>query len=335
VVKPDNEERRIAMFKDNKLRLLLDLIGFSRLGANDDPDATWIIPSSLTSTELQEAIDLIRKYEFDPPTYQDGKGPEAMLRSKTAAARRKVDWDDDSDGIDRESEVDHGEYTAGGPTVRKADDANRKVLKRRRRLRTPVEPDDEEIERRVRARRKKEAEKSTELVHDSDDEDWDADKEAEFYAREEALRAQNFAAFKKSLAMGSTELAFAKKRKAEEATHENRKKRKTPLPKKVGPFDLDDSDDSEAVGNNGSGSSRAQSTEAGAILDVDSEDEATDTPLSSQHAPFPSSITPTIAKEQDVVMMDADDDDDDDSPVVRRSTTRKTRAGFVVDSDSE
>jgi replication fork protection complex subunit Tof1/Swi1 len=59
------------MFKDNKLRLLMTLVGFSRLGEAHDPDATWIIPPSFTSEELQLAIDLTRKYEFDPPTYED------------------------------------------------------------------------------------------------------------------------------------------------------------------------------------------------------------------------------------------------------------------------
>jgi hypothetical protein len=91
------------MFKDNKLRLLMTLVGFSRLGEVHDPDATWIIPHSLTSEQLQQAIDLIRKYEFDPPVYEDGKQPEDLLRSKTSAARRstrRVDFDDDDDNED-------------------------------------------------------------------------------------------------------------------------------------------------------------------------------------------------------------------------------------------
>ena len=122
------------MFKDNKLRLLLNLVGFERLGAREDPDATWVIPSTLTSHDLQESIDLIRKYEFDPPTYDDGKGPEDMLRSKAAAARRstrRVDWDDSDDGIDHDSDQDRGEYALDEPTARKADGTGKKVLKRR------------------------------------------------------------------------------------------------------------------------------------------------------------------------------------------------------------
>ncbi|KAF2687425.1 topoisomerase 1-associated factor 1 [Lentithecium fluviatile CBS 122367] len=344
MVKPDNEERHVGLFKDNKLRLLLDLVGFTRLGANDDPEATWIIPSNLTSTELQEALDLIRKYEFDPPTYEDGKGPEAMLRYKAAVARRserKVDWDDDSDGIDHESQEDPGEYAPGGPTARKADGANRNVLKRRRRARTPVELDDEEKELRAQAKRKKQLEKKRELskffVHDSDDDDWDEEEDAAFFAQEEAIRAQTMAAFKKTLALVSTELASAKKRKAEDPTVESSKRRKTPPRRKAGPFDTDESDDGADAGHDEStSSSRAQSTEARDILGVDSEDEATDTPLSSQHAPPVEESTPIITRERDVVMVDPDDDEDeDDLPVVRRPTARRMKAGFVIDSDSE
>ena len=351
MVKPDNEERRVAMFKDNKLRLLLGLVGFDRLGANDDPDATWIIPSSLTSAELQEAIDLIRKYEFDPPTYGDGKGPEAMLRSKAAASRRaaqKVDFDDDSDGIDPDANEDHGEYAADGPTARKADGAKKKVLKRGLRARTPVELDDEETERRAQARRKKELErqkkeKSTMFVHDSDDEDWDDERDADFFAREEAIRAHTVAAFMRSGGLSNTDLASGKKRKADDPTPEKSKRRKTPPRRKANPFESDESEDGEDEGNDESaGSSRAQSTEARVMPDDDSEDEATDTPLSSQHAPLLKDSTLIIGKEPDVIMRDADavededeDEDEDVAPAVRRTAGRRMRAGFVIDSDSE
>ncbi|KAF1959839.1 timeless-domain-containing protein [Byssothecium circinans] len=326
LIKPDNEERHIAMFKDNKLRLLMNLVGFTRLGAHDDPEATWIIPSSLTSAELQEAVDLIRKFEFDPPIYEDGKGPEDMLRSKAAAARRsarRVDFDDDSDGIDHDSEEDRGEYAADGPTARKGDGTARKKLKRRR-AHTPVELNDEEREQRALARRQKDLEKqqkikSTMFVHDSDDED-DEERDAEFFAREEALRMNTNAAIKKTLALGTMETS-SKKRKADENSEEVPKRRKTP-PKRKGPFDSDESEDEEAEND----SSRTQSVEPRTVLD-ESENEATDTPLSSQ---------PALVKGQDVVMVDADDnEEEDDARVVRRPAARNTRAGFIIDSDSE
>ncbi|KAH4939216.1 topoisomerase 1-associated factor 1 [Parastagonospora nodorum] len=349
LVKPDSEERRLAMFKDNKLRLLMTLVGFSRLGEAHDPDATWIIPSAFTSTDLEFAIDLLRKYEFDPPTYEDGKGPEDLIRNKASAARRstrRVDFDDDDEEAENAVEEDHGEYRAGKATERKPD-GERKKLKRRQRVGTPVELDDEEKDGRAEARRKKELEKfakqkSTEFVHDSDEED-DDDKDMEFFRREEALRTEIMKAFGKSLTAGSTETATSKKRKAEDSTSRT-KRRKTPPKRKAQPFaDSDDSD--EDVQDAATPSSRAPSLSARDMIHDESEveDEATDTPLSSQHAngvhesdeDTTTGATASITvKSQDVVMADDDDEEDEATPVARRPMARK-RGAFIVDSDSE
>ncbi|OWY47502.1 timeless-like protein [Alternaria alternata] len=344
-IKHDTEERRIAMFKDNKLRLLMNLVGFERLGEHHDPDAAWIIPSSLTSTQLQEAIDLIRKFEFDPPTYEDGKAPEDLLRSKAAAARRstrRAEFDDDSDGIDRDlEEEDHGEYAKGGPTTRDADtDVPRKTLKRRRRQKTPVELDEEEQDRRAEARRKKEIEGKAKAlskmyVYDSGDEDWDAEEHAAFFAREEAIREENRKVLKKSLVLGTVEPAVSvgKKRKADATVKKSKRSKKKAL--------FEDSDDDMED---------AESTQAASVTE-DNEDEdedgegTTDTPLSSQNAnamtaesdtDTPRKPASSSAKAVDTAMADADtDDDEDDAPVARRAAPRNTRAGFVIDSDSE
>ncbi|PVI06182.1 timeless-domain-containing protein [Periconia macrospinosa] len=322
-VKPDNEERRIALFKDNKLRLLMKLVGWTRLGAHDDPEASWVIPPSLTSTDLQESINLIRKFEFEPPIYEDGKGPEDMLRSKAARrSTRRAEFDDDSDGTDNGLDEDRGEYAVDGPMARKGDGTARKKPKGRRRARTPVELDEEERELRAQARREKELEKqqkvkSTMFVHDSDDED-DEERDAEFFAREEALRAQTNAVIKRSLALSELETASSKKRKADGTSNGQPKKRKTPPRRKAGPFDTDDSEE-----------------ETEDVLADRSEQEATDTPLSSQHASA-DQVADTTEKDEDVAMKDVEDDDgDDDAPVVRRPGARNTRAGFIIDSDSE
>lgn len=326
----------------------MSLVGFSRLGEAHDPDATWLVPSSLTSSQLQETIDLIRKFEFAPPTYEDGKSPEELIRSKAAGAHRstrRVEFDDDDEGIDNDTEEDRGEYGPSEPTARRPDGA-RKKLTRRRRERTPVELDDEEKDRRAEARRKKEIEKqtkawlSTELVHDSDDED-DAEKDAAFFAREQALREN---AFSNPFTMGGAESATSKKRKAEETTKKS-KRQKTPPKKKRQPFDDSDDDGDEDMADVRSASSRATSESARHIINDDSEEEATDTPLSSQHAGAahtsegdtpqkPTASAPT--KSLDVSMADPDDDDEEDeAPVVRRPLARNTRAGFIFDSDSE
>lgn len=333
------------MFKDNKLRLLMTLVGCSRLGEAHDADATWIIPSSFTSEDLKQAIDWIHKYEFDPPTYEDGKGPETLVRSKASAARRstrRVDFDDDEDDAENASEEDHGEYAADAPTARKPD-GERKKLKRRQRVRTPVELDEEEQDRRAEARRKKELEKmakekSTIFVHDSDDED-DEERDAAFFAREEALRQDMIKALGKSLAVASIEPAASKKRKAEESASTT-KRRKTPPKRKAQPFADSDEDSDEDVGDAASASSRAASLEARDVLHIDSGDEATDTPLSSQHAQAvhesdeETPMKSSMRKDQDVAMADDGDEDEEDVPVMRRPVGRTKRAVFD-DSDSE
>lgn len=337
------------MFKDNKLRLLMNLVGFIRLGEHHDPDASWIISSDLTSTQLQEGLDSIRKFEFDPPVYEDGKAPEDLLRSKASAARRStrnVDFDDDSDGADQQSE-DHGAYGPGGPTVRKSDEP-RKKLTRRRRARTPVELDDEEKDRRAEARRLKELEKRAKekseiWVHDSDDEDWDAEKDAAFFAREEAIRAETLNAFKKSLALGAAKPATSRKRKATKSAEQS-KRRKTPLERKTLFADSDDEEDQPMEDPESSG---AASEENGVDNDNDdSEEETTDTPLSSQHAgaaiasdadtPRKSSIDVVTTK--DATMEDAHEDEEEEDDIVpaqRRPAARNLKAGFVIESDSE
>ncbi|KAF2267918.1 timeless-domain-containing protein [Lojkania enalia] len=339
LVKPDNEERRVALFKDNKLRLLMSLIGFTRLGIDNDPDATWVVSSSLTSAELQEAIDLIRKFEFDPPVYDDGKTAEDFIRSKAAITRRsthKVDFDDESDSIDHDSEDDRGEYAIDGPTSRKSD--TRKMLRRRRRERTPLELDDEERDRRANVRRQKELEKqrkvkSTMFVHDSDDEDWDEERDKAFFENEEAIRESAILQYKESLALGSMEFA-SNKRKAEESEMRNNKKRKSSPRHKAGPFYTGESEGEEE--DTLQVSSQASSEEAGDVLGGESGAEATDTPLSSQHADVVQTSDDEAAsnKKHDVIMADADDNEDDATPVVRRAAT-KMRAGFIIDSDSE
>jgi replication fork protection complex subunit Tof1/Swi1 len=339
------------MFKDNKLRLLMTLVGFARLGEAHDPDATWIIPPLFTSADLLQAIDLIRKYEFDPPSYEDGKTPEDLLRSKASAARRstrRVDFDDDDDeeGTGNISGEDHGEYAADAPTARKPD-GERKKLKRRQRVHTPVELDDEEKDRRAAARRKKELEKlakekSTIFVHDSDDED-DAERDAEFFAREEALRQEMTKALGKSLVLGSIEPATSKKRKAEIPASES-KRRKTPPKRKAQPFADSNDDSDEDMGDAPSVSSRATSLQAQDVLEVESADETTDTPLSSQHAagahesdedtPMKTMPSSTAKSRKVALALDSDDEDDDeDVPVVRRQAARNPRA--IFDDDSE
>jgi replication fork protection complex subunit Tof1/Swi1 len=349
-VKPDNSERRVAIFKDNKLRLLMKLAGFDRLGEPEDPDASWIIPSSISAAKLEDTLKLIGQFEFAPPIYDDEKSAQDFLRSKAAAERtapkRRTAFDDDpegSDGIDYEEEF---EFAAGGPTARKSDVLDKlKKTRRKRNKRAESEglnDDDSAMERKKKheARRLADLEKRRKIksdvfIHDSDEET-DEERDRQFFAREEETRRNAGRSIMKALEKaeknGARDVVVGKKRKSDAAakvSKKSTKKRKT-----SGSSSEDDEDEtgSKDIDDIIEISSEASSSDSDSDVESNNGGEATDTPISSQ-LQAPSPTISTSKSVGDVSMVDAADDSEDDAPVVRQPTKR--RAGFVVDSDSD
>ncbi|MCJ1401484.1 Topoisomerase 1-associated factor 1 [Xylographa trunciseda] len=237
IVKPDNDERKLAMFKDNKLRLLMTLAGFEHIGPDDDPDCTWVVPSDLTCTQLQKTCDMIEKSQSDPITQYGSEDPtpvEEMLRRKTVI-RPRAEFDDDSegDGLATDGEEEFL-FPAGGPTNRKSDAlAELKEKRRKRRVdhTSDVEVDDEARNAKREARALAELEKrrklkSDVLVHDSDDED-DEERDREFFAREaERRKGQSLKVLEalKSAEEDGSDTSIGKKRKRREESNQERKK---------------------------------------------------------------------------------------------------------------
>ncbi|KAI4283622.1 MAG: hypothetical protein L6R38_002042 [Xanthoria sp. 2 TBL-2021] len=207
-VTPDTEERRIAIFKDAKLRLLMTLAGFERLGIDDEPDATWIIPSAVTARQLHETYEVIEKHRNDPVMEYGEEDPmtaDEMLRRKPTEKVRRAAYDDDlsgDDGIVSDGNDDDLLFPARGPTdtgPRTAAAALEKLRQKRRRRRTKPTSDiedgaggldDETLEHRRKVReakdlKKREMFKSAEFVYDSDD---DPEADRLFFEREESRR---------------------------------------------------------------------------------------------------------------------------------------------------
>ena len=360
VVKPDNEERRIAMFKDNKLRLLMSLAGFERIGEVDDIDASWIIPSSLTSAALRETAAWIAKHRMDPITQYGEEGSvqaEELLRRKAAPRPPRAEFDDDSEGLG-----DLGEevflFPAGGPTARKSTALDELKKRRRKRRRSITEDDDGLDEEAIAARRKarlvadiekRRKIKSTEFVHESDDAD-DEDGDREFFANEGARRRGQASEISRALHAESVHDASSKKRKRKETDSRRQKKTKSSDTEssdassgdEAGPFVEDD------LIISGGSSSPAPRIEIGS-----SEDEASETPLSSQTdlqmAPdeLPKSCfeqatesASALDKEVGVGLNGGEDDEDSDTiPQAPRSTQDRqrgrTRLMVLDDSDDE
>jgi len=345
VVVPDNDERKTATFKDKHLRLLLKTLSFQRLGMTDDPDASWTVPSNLTADQLEESLDLIRKFEFDLPVYEEGKSAETFIRNASAARRNAYAKEgSDSDG---DSEIDESLFVPGGPTMRDVDNPEDRPRKKRTLKRKGGEITEEERRRRADDKKKREREKdakvkSTLFVTESDDED-DDDRDAEFFRIEAARRGKAVGAIKEALMQGRTghgeDVAedtrpASNKRKSVGNAEKTSKRRKT--------IDLDDDDDMSDIADeplivNDRGSSEDQESEREESSDAEQDPE--ETPHSSQSKEAPAEKTPVVLSEtsgnKGPFQLDSDDEEDD-VPVIKSMRRRSGRAPIVIeDDDSE
>ncbi|CAJ2507928.1 Uu.00g091140.m01.CDS01 [Anthostomella pinea] len=328
-VRPDDDARRVAMFKNSHLRLLMKLVGIERLAPTLDEttESAWVVPSNLTAEQLQDSLDMINKAEFDPPTFENGALAQDQLRRKTAP-RKKATFDDDEGGEDDDDEM---LFPAGGPTARKVADGfldkPKKTRRRRRRRNSDAEElTEEQLEEKKQARKERETAKAKKFkselfVHASDDESDDGERWAEFYANEEKIR-QHTNAIAKKLSK-PTALKPVEKRKAVVLVSD----------------DSDNDDDLILTQeSNGKGGEEDESDASG----------TDNTPLSSSpHAGSLSSAKRRrVSKEPSPAAAPAepadvdkgmDDADDEDLPASKPSQRRRPRgrAGFLVDSSDE
>lgn len=349
------------MFKNGYLRLLLSLIGFQRPLENDDPDASWTIPPTLSADQLQQALDLIKKFEFSPPSFDDGKEAADHVRRKSAGAGwRRAVFDDEGDGINDDEDDEELLFPAGGPTAMKKSNALKELKKIRRRRRkegTEESEDkgltDEQLRARRDARRQRELEKTRKIksglfVHDSDEAS-DEERDKAFFEAEEKLRQRSKIQIMKELlhvgeAKTKTAAARMKKRQSSAMSADSddddilmaRRKRQ------FSAISIGSDDDEEAAPASGRSSSPARDN----IL-AESEEEATDTPMSSPHirpsqqkrrkmssddvAASPDRSTNTKSASSDVPMSD----NDEDALPVAKPARQRVRAGFIVDSSDE
>jgi replication fork protection complex subunit Tof1/Swi1 len=359
VVKPDNDTRRIATFKNGHLRLLMKLVGLRRVGDDDDPEASWTVPSSLSADQLKEALSLIQKSEFSPPTFDDGEEAGDFIRRKSAetAARKKAVFDDEDDDLDDNDEEEFL-FPAGGPTAMKKSDALKALKKSRRRRKKESSEDegtgltDEQLEARAEARRQRELEKNRKIksdlyVHDSDEEP-DENRDRVFFEQEEKIRERAKITIMKELLnvgkdKGSTK-SKSKKRQSdaisadEDDEDEDDLADIRPRKRQSSVISVDSDGDGHATG-------RSSSVARDNILDK-SDKEATDTPLSSPHTQTTKSkrrkvsgddeeATPATIEPTKSDAMEIDDDDDEDVAPVSRPIRQRTRGGFIVDSSDE
>ncbi|QIW95157.1 hypothetical protein AMS68_000675 [Peltaster fructicola] len=334
VLSPGSEERKLSLFKDKHLRLLMSTIGFDRLGIAEDVDAQWFVPSSLSVDQLKASLEQVQKAEFDPPSFDDGKSALDMIRNKTTILPRTSD---DAPGfIEDDSEIGSNDEAMFPPNMREkrkrtADGAE---PKKRRRL-TKRDDEDEslsDIERRAELRRQREREKSakikSKLFITESDEESDAEADAEFFRLEEERRQKMRGVISNALLTQTTkEKGRMNTKRVEEepdsdegSASDDTVDEAVPAVQSRRPlFEALSSDESDLEDIDGSADETTQGNDASSSTSVD-----------AAHA----SALKTISNN---IRIATREDDDDELPVMKQPTRLATRrAGFVLDdSDSE
>jgi replication fork protection complex subunit Tof1/Swi1 len=347
-VRPTSEDIKTAMFKNGRLRLLMSLVAFERLGDEDVLGATWTVPANITADNLAKSKAAIEQYEQTPWQAADAnEDAEDMIRRRKKA---KTSYHDDEDAP-RDAFIDNSEgeeeFLFPDNPRRKSKDILKELKARRKRKRgSDDEGDevDEEAAARRRAARDAAARdrrlkiKSEAYIRDSDDES-DTEKDRVFFEQEEELRKK-------------TADDHVRKQRAfvsEQSGKTKGKGKKAAISQTQEP--QHDSDDDVLMGGVNDDLNETGSSQPRRKSDTEDESAEEDTPFSS-----PSSATANLrhggsdklalremAQPRTVsdnvsakaVVSATTNDSDGDEDVVPTTRRRQIRGGFLVDSDDE
>ncbi|KAJ5935633.1 hypothetical protein N7466_005180 [Penicillium verhagenii] len=350
-VKARDEFCQNAMFSNAKLRLLMGVIGFERIGLEDVFGASWVIPPNLTSSDLRDAISNISQTLVNPMPEGSTEDPRTLLARKNISARNSearelvdVNFGSESEGEDN---VPDGFLFPPNPRSKSnaLDDLKKKRKKKKTKMASEHEPlDDETLEARRESRltnslARQQKIKSDLYIHPSDEES-DAEADAEFFRLEEERRAAQAENVKKAVLTGVVENSIAKgKKKAttrkrqsdtgvSTAAEPKRRRRGSSSAESAGDSDGDDDilmADLEAQS--------PQSPQEASTIHGPQDNK--DTPLTSAEDEMDFDEDFAISRNRDLkpsVQEDDADEDEEEAPVV---SSRRRVGGFVIDSDSE
>ncbi|KAK7417993.1 Topoisomerase 1-associated factor 1 [Neonectria magnoliae] len=333
IVRPDDNARRTAMFKNAHLRLLVTLSGLQLLGpaSEETPESAWMIPGTVSADELKDALHYINQAEFSPPTFEDGVLAEHQLKRKTIP-RKKAVFDDDEEG-----ELDDGLFPVGGPTARKVIDEEKKPKKSRKRRRrdSAVEPDDEALAEKSRKRRERELEnarrvKSDMFVREGDDE-FDEEEDKAFFAREREILEMAANAAKAAAGIPDRLVSAAAKSKkrapvldvSSDSSEDDDEDNPMDFVRKVIGDVADDMEETQPDGSDGEARKRRRVSVEEEDGDKDGEEDVEEEEDVEMGG---------TSKETTAVVDPAEDDEDVPAVMVRRP---RVRGGFVMDSDDD
>ncbi|KAL4793804.1 timeless protein-domain-containing protein [Aspergillus venezuelensis] len=356
-VKSQDDSFKRAMFSNAKLRLLMTLLKFERLGHENVEGISWVVPSELKSTELRDSKSVVDRALVVGKT--DGRDPRDLLRKKyghepRGAAEQTtfyVNFGSDSEG---EDVVPDGPLFPPNPRNKANVLDELKKKRKKRKDKGEKEPLDEDtLEDRRQARQENTRArlakiKSDLFVHASDEES-DEEADQEFFRLEEERGRMQSERIKKALLLGRTEEATGKSKKkrgkrANEAAAvddeetSGKRRRRSAQP----------DDDGDILMNATGIPSRASSEDSSSdqINDLDKE-----SPAAAEEEPyFDDDLAFSRDREKETEShpdnegeatsspnqggQAPDEDDDEDAPMAAPNR-RRMRAGFVVESDSE
>lgn len=345
-VRAASEDIKTAMFKNGRLRLLLTLIGFERLGDEDVLGTAWIIPSSVNSHDLAESKEAIEYYEKTPWQAEDAhQDAEDMIRRKNKASKHDQDDEDaPRDAFIDDSEGDEEFLFPDNPRKKRSKDILKELRARRKRKRGSDDDNDDidELDEEAAARRRAAREaaarerrhkiKSEAYIRDSDDES-DVERDRLFFEREEELRKKTAEDHVRKQAAYVNEQSTKAKGKG--------KGTKLTLPQTL--ETTQESDDDILMGGMGDEPNETASSQPQRRSDTEAESDE-ETPLSSQSsATVKDGVLQEISQPRATSRVASekagggglDDESDGDEDIVAVVRQQRIRGGFIIDSDDD
>ena len=343
-----SEDIKTAMFKNGRLKLLMRLVEFETLGDEDVLGASWIVPGSVSATQLAEHKATIEQYEQTLWQGDDeNEDAEDMIRRARNKDKKSYDGDEDAprNGFIDDSEGEEEFMFPDNPRTNRTKNILSEIRAKRKRKRGDDDDDnedqvDEEATAQRRAKRvaaeleRRRKIKSEAYIRDSDD-DSDEEKDRLFFENEEKLRQRFAADVQRKLQQQAGQ--------ATEPTNRKQKKAARPLREEQ------DSDDDLLMADVDDQQNETASSQPrrGSTTDAEAEDE--DTPMSSQTPPEDEQVAgskqglreigqaraaaDTSKKATPAELELSDEDEEDAIPTVSRR--QRTRAGFIIDSDDD
>jgi replication fork protection complex subunit Tof1/Swi1 len=328
------------MFSNAKLRLLMSLVGFERVGMSDVPGATWVVPAPLSSKDLRETVSIVNQSLLNPVAEGGEDDPRQLLRKKETGSGRQslaqttldVNFGSESEGED----IPDGPLFPPNPRSKAnaLDELKKKRKSKKSKGDVETEPlNDETLEARREARLSnalaRQAKIKSDLFIHASDEESDADADAEFFRLEEERRKKQAASVKKALLTGALEDAKSKKKGkrksgAGTSTAEFKRQRRG----------SGSASDAASDANSDILMAELDAQSAGSPLEaLTSRDAQEDTPITSALDDMDFDDDLVFSRDRQAKADDEADADEEDTPVA--PSRRRMRGGFVIESDSE